>query len=264
MELKQKKVGVHMAIFDNTKEKKELILNKDGIIPAHIAIIMDGNGRWAKKRLMPRVYGHKEGMNIVKKIAIHASKLGVKVLSLYAFSTENWKRPNEEVNFLMNLPIDFFDVFMPELIANNIKVTTVGSVDELPKKTKSIIYKAIEKTKENDGLILNFAFNYGSRLEITNVVQEAAKKVAAGNLLPEEITEQYISEHLFTGFLGSYKDPELLIRTSGELRISNFLLWQIAYSELYFTDVFWPDFSESSLEQAIATYQSRNRRFGGL
>lgn len=264
MELKQKKVGVKMAIFDNTKEKKELILDKEGIIPAHIAIIMDGNGRWAKKRLMPRVFGHKEGMNTVKKIAIHASTLGVKILSLYAFSTENWKRPNEEVNFLMNLPIDFFDVFMPEIIANNIKVTAVGNVDELPEKTKSIIYKAIEKTKNNEGLILNFAFNYGSRLEITKVMQDAAQEVKMGTLLPEEITEQYISDHLFTGMLGAYKDPELLIRTSGELRISNFLLWQIAYSELYFTKEFWPDFSVSSLEKAIATYQNRNRRFGGL
>lgn len=253
-----------MAIFDNTKEKRDLILNKEGIIPAHIAIIMDGNGRWAKKRRMPRVFGHKEGMNTVKKIAIHANTLGVKVLSLYAFSTENWKRPNEEVNFLMNLPIDFFDVFMPEIIANNIKVTAVGNVDELPEKTKSIIYKAMEKTKNNEGLILNFAFNYGSRLEITKVMQDAAQEVKMGNLLPEEITEHYISEHLFTGILGPHKDPELLIRTSGELRISNFLLWQIAYSELYFTDKLWPDFSVSCLETAIATYQKRNRRFGGL
>lgn len=264
MELKQKKVGVYMAIFDNTKEDKTVVLNKQGIIPAHIAIIMDGNGRWAKKRLMPRVYGHKEGMNTVKKIAVHASELGVKVLSLYAFSTENWKRPYEEVSFLMNLPIDFFDVFMPEIMENDIKITAVGSVDQLPEKTKSIIYKAIDKTKNNEGLILNFAFNYGSRLEIMNVVKEVAEKAAEGKLVPEEVTEEYISKHLSTGFLGTYKDPELLIRTSGELRISNFLLWQIAYSELYFTDVFWPDFSTSSLEQAIATYQNRNRRFGGL
>lgn len=253
-----------MALFDQAKEKKELIINENGSIPAHIAIIMDGNGRWAKKRFMPRVYGHKEGMNTVKKIAVHASKRGVKVLSLYAFSTENWKRPNDEVNFLMNLPIDFFDVFMPDIQKNNIKVTAVGHLEQLPEKTQSIINKAIDKTKDNDGLVLNFAFNYGSRQEITDMIKEVATKAAAGEIEPEKITEEYISTHLSTSFLEDYENPELLIRTSGEIRISNFLLWQIAYSELYFTDVLWPDFDATCLDEAIATYQSRNRRFGGL
>ncbi len=239
-------------------------LNKNGVIPAHIAIIMDGNGRWAKKRLMPRVYGHKEGMNTVKKIAIHANELGVKVLTLYAFSTENWKRPNSEVSFLMNLPVDFFNVFMPDLIKNNIKVTAIGWSDQLPEKTRKAVDEAIAKTKNNDGMILNFAFNYGSRQEITEVVRETAIKVKNGELDAEDITDDYISGELFTGFLKDYQDPELVIRTSGEIRVSNFLLWQIAYSEFYFADMFWPDFTTASLDQAIATYQQRNRRFGRI
>lgn len=250
-----------MALFDN---KKEYVLDKDGIIPSHIAIIMDGNGRWAKKRMMPRVYGHKEGMNTVKKIAIHANNLGVKVLTLYAFSTENWRRPTDEVSFLMNLPIDFFDVFMPELMENNIKVTAIGWIDELPEKTKNIVRQAVEKTKDNDGMILNFAFNYGSRQEIMDAVKRTAEKVKNGVMEIEDITEESFSSEMFTSFLADIQDPDLVIRTSGEIRISNFLLWQIAYSELYFTDVFWPDFTTDSLNQAIATYQHRNRRFGGI
>lgn len=250
-----------MAFFEKSNNSH---FDENGKIPNHIAIIMDGNGRWAKKRMMPRVYGHKEGMNTVKKIAIHANKLGVKVLTLYAFSTENWKRPTEEVFFLMNLPIDFFDVFMPELIENNIRVTAIGWIEYLPDKTKAVVQRAIEETKNNDGMILNFAFNYGSRQEIMEVVKDTAEKVKQGKIASEDITEEYISNQLFTGFLRDYQDPELVIRTSGEIRISNFLLWQIAYSELYFTDVFWPDFSTNSLNEAIAEYQHRNRRFGGL
>ena len=250
-----------MAFFEKSTETP---FNEKGQIPNHIAIIMDGNGRWAKKRMMPRVFGHKEGMNTVKKIAVHANQLGVKVLTLYAFSTENWKRPNDEVSFLMNLPIDFFDVFMPELIANNIKVHAIGWIDQLPEKTKAVVEKAMEETKHNTGLILNFAFNYGSRHEMLEMVQKAVEQAQNGNLSKDDITEEYISDNLFTGPLGEFKDPELLIRTSGEIRISNFLLWQIAYSELYFTDVLWPDFSTDALNEAIGEYQKRNRRFGGL
>ncbi|MGO4994410.1 isoprenyl transferase [Jeotgalibaca porci] len=250
-----------MALFD---KKKSYQLDKNGIIPSHIAIIMDGNGRWAKKRMMPRIYGHKEGMNTVKKIALHADSLGVKVLTLYAFSTENWKRPDEEVSFLMNLPIDFFDVFMPELKANNIRVNVIGWEDQLPKHTKEKVMDAVDQTKNNTGMVLNFALNYGSRQEITQVVKAVAEKISNDELSVDEVTEEYISNALFTGDLGEMRDPELLIRTSGELRISNFLLWQIAYSELYFTDEFWPDFSAESLEKAVADYQKRHRRYGGL
>ena len=250
-----------MALFD---KKKSYQLDKNGIIPSHIAIIMDGNGRWAKKRMMPRIYGHKEGMNTVKKIALHADRLGVNVLTLYAFSRENWKRPDEEVSFLMNLPIDFFDVFMPELKANNIRVNVIGWEDQLPKHTKEKVMDAVDQTKNNTGMVLNFALNYGSRQEITQVVKAVAEKISNDELSVDEVTEEYISNALFTGDLGEMRDPELLIRTSGELRISNFLLWQIAYSELYFTDEFWPDFSAESLEKAVADYQKRHRRYGGL
>ncbi|MGP6139739.1 MULTISPECIES: isoprenyl transferase [unclassified Jeotgalibaca] len=250
-----------MAFFE---KKKTYPFDKEGLIPSHIAIIMDGNGRWAKKRMMPRVFGHKEGMNTVKKIALHADKLGVKVLTLYAFSTENWKRPEEEVSFLMNLPIDFFDVFMPELIENNIRVNAIGWGEQLPASTKEKVMQAVDQTKDNTGMILNFALNYGSRQEITQVVKKAAEKVSSKEIDLDDITEDYISNELFTGQLGENRDPELMIRTSGEVRISNFLLWQIAYSELYFTEEFWPDFTAESLEKAIADYQHRHRRYGGL
>lgn len=250
-----------MALFD---KKKTYPFDKDGLIPAHVAIIMDGNGRWAKKRMMPRVFGHKEGMNTVKKIALHADKLGIKVLTLYAFSTENWKRPEDEVSFLMNLPIDFFDVFMPDLKKNNIRVNAIGWGEQLPESTKAKVMQAMNETKDNTGMILNFALNYGSRQEITEMVKKAAADVATNKINIEEITEDYISDALFTGKLGSLRDPELLIRTSGEIRISNFLLWQIAYTELYFTDELWPDFNADSLEYALADYQHRNRRYGGL
>ena len=253
-----------MALFKSENPKTELLFDENGIVPAHVAIIMDGNGRWAKKKLMPRVYGHKEGMNTVKKIAIEASRLNVKVLTLYAFSTENWKRPSDEVNFLMGLPIDFFDVFMPELMQNNIKVTTIGWIDQLPEKTLKVVQNAIEKTKDNTGLILNFALNYGSRAEILQATTMIAHDVAAGKLSADAITDDVFSGYLFTSGLGEWQDPDLLIRTSGEIRLSNFLLWQAAYSEMYFTEEFWPDFSIASLRAALAEYQHRNRRFGGI
>jgi undecaprenyl diphosphate synthase len=222
---------------------------------------MDGNGRWAQKKLQPRIFGHKEGMNTVKTITRHASELGVKVLTLYAFSTENWKRPNDEVSFLMKLPVDFFDTFVPELVEKNIRVSVMGYTDKLPDYTQKAVNDAIEMTKNNTGMVLNFALNYGSRAEITSAVKE----IVASGVSAKEVNDEMISAHLMTGFLpDELRDPELLIRTSGEERISNFLLWQIAYSEFYFTDELWPDFKEESLERAIASFQKRNRRFGGL
>ncbi|MGX7148696.1 isoprenyl transferase [Enterococcus ureasiticus] len=236
-----------------------------GPIPGHVAVIMDGNGRWAKNRRLPRIAGHKEGMNTVKKVTKHASKLGIKVLTLYAFSTENWKRPTDEVSFLMQLPVDFFDTFVPELIKENVKVQVMGYKEFLPAHTQDAVERAIEQTKNNTGMILNFALNYGSRAEILTAVKEIAGKTANGQLSPEDITEATIADHLMTGFLADdLRDPELLIRTSGEERISNFLLWQIAYSELFFTDALWPDFNDELLESALASFQNRNRRFGGL
>ena len=233
-------------------------------IPRHVAIIMDGNGRWAQERFLPRIAGHKEGMNNVKLITKHASKLGVKVLTLYAFSTENWKRPTEEVDFLMKLPVDFFDVFVPELIAENVQVQVMGYKESLPAHTQKAVENAIEQTKNNTGMILNFALNYGSRAEMLTAVNSLVESAKDGELTGE-VTEEMFSEKLMTGVLGKeLRDPDLLIRTSGEERISNFLLWQIAYSELFFTDKFWPDFTTDNLEEAIGSFQSRNRRFGDV
>lgn len=248
-----------------TENNHELTFDDKGVIPEHIAIIMDGNGRWAKNRRLPRVAGHKEGMKNIRKIAISASQLGVKVLTLYAFSTENWKRPEEEVSFLMKLPIEFFDAYMPELMENNIRVEHTGYMEHIPEKTKRVIERAIDKTKDNTGLVLNFALNYGSRAEIMTATRAIATEVQNGQLSPEEITEETIAKHLLTAPLGlDLQDPDLLIRTSGEERISNFLLWQIAYSEFYFTDELWPDFNEESLYRALASFQGCKRRFGGL
>ncbi|MDR3156519.1 MAG: isoprenyl transferase [Lactobacillales bacterium] len=250
------------------KEKKidsEVKFEPEGKIPKHIAIIMDGNGRWASKRKLPRIAGHKEGMEAVKKVTTAASKLGVKVLTLYAFSTENWKRPDKEVKFLMKLPIDFFDHFVPELVKENVQVKTMGYVENLPAHTQDAVINAIEKTKDNTGMILNFALNYGGRAELLTTFQLLAKEVKNENLSPLDVSEEKVNDALMTGFLEKeFRDPELLIRTSGEERISNFLLWQLAYSEFYFTEELWPDFDGKSLKYAIAIFQKRNRRFGGL
>ena len=247
------------------QEESKFVFDEAGSIPQHIAVIMDGNGRWAQNRRLPRVAGHKEGMETVKRITKHASKLGVKVLTLYAFSTENWKRPTDEVNFLMQLPVDFFDVFVPELIAENVKVQVMGYKQFLPAHTQDAVKDAMMQTKDNTGMILNFALNYGSRAEIVTAVQEIAKEVEEKELKSDEITEETIANHLMTNFLPrELRDPELVIRTSGEERISNFLLWQIAYSELFFTQALWPDFTPKLLETAIASFQNRSRRFGGL
>lgn len=230
-------------------------------IPTHVAIIMDGNGRWAKKRNMPRVKGHYEGMQTVKKITKYASKLGIKYLTLYAFSTENWARPKEEVNYLMDLPEKMFTSFMPELMENNVKVEVIGVVEKLPENTRKAVEDAIEQTKNNTGLKLIFALNYGSKDEIVIAVKRIAQGAANNEYKVEEIDEQLISDNLFTK---DTPDPDLLIRTSGEQRISNFLLWQIAYSEFIFTKVAWPDFVEEEFYKALLEYQSRDRRFGGL
>ena len=255
-------------------EEKRLFAKKDPVsenmaidmerIPRHIAIIMDGNGRWAQKRHLPRVAGHKQGMQTVKTITIAASNLGVKVLTLYAFSTENWKRPSSEVNYLMQLPIRFFSTFVPDLVKNNVRVMVMGDIQRLPAKTQQAVNDAVADTANCDGMVLNFALNYGSRDEITRAVQEVAAAVQAGTISPEAIDEELVSQHLMTAPLGEFADPDLLIRTSGEERISNFLLWQLAYSELEFVPEHWPDFDAESLKRAIIEFQGRHRRFGGL
>ncbi|MGY5339340.1 isoprenyl transferase [Levilactobacillus spicheri] len=233
-------------------------------IPAHVAIIMDGNGRWAQQRHLPRIAGHKQGMNTVKTVAKAASHLGVKVLTLYAFSTENWKRPTTEVNYLMKLPVDFFGTFVPDLIKNNIRVKVMGYTEDLPDATQKAVRDAIAATKDCTGMVLNFALNYGGRAEIVTAVQRLAQQVQAGTLDPTVIDEALLSQNLMTGDLGDLQDPDLLIRTSGEERLSNFMLWQVAYSEFVFMAQHWPDFDQTTLEEAIYQYQQRHRRFGGL
>lgn len=230
----------------------------------HLAIIMDGNGRWAQERHLPRIIGHRSGMNKVKEIALVANELGVKVLTLYAFSTENWGRPRDEVNYLMKLPINFFDKFMPELQKNNIKVNIMGFNDKLPLATAEIIKKAEQATADNDGMILNFAFNYGSRQEITAAISKIALDIQNKKIEVDSINEQLVSDYLMTAKFGDYADPDLLIRTSGEERLSNFMLWQLAYSEFYFTKTYWPDFTTDEFKKIVEEYQHRDRRFGKI
>jgi len=230
-------------------------------IPAHVAVIMDGNGRWAKERGLPRVAGHHSGMKNVKKIAIAASDIGVKVLTMYAFSTENWKRPQAEVDFLMKLPQEFFPLEIDELMENNVQIRMTGWKQGLPEYTLQAIENAIERTSRNTGMILNFALNYGGRKEVLAGVERIMRDVREGRLQTESIDEELFSTYMLTCGL---PDPDLLIRTSGELRLSNFLLWQLAYSELWFTDAYWPEFTERLFYQAIAEYQRRVRRYGGL
>ena len=229
-------------------------------IPEHIAIIMDGNGRWAKALGKIRTQGHYQGVKNVRNIAIYANELGVKCLTLYAFSTENWKRPLEEVNYLMALPKFFFDSYIKELMAKNIKVMMIGEMDSLPKEAKTIFARAIDMTKDNTGMILNFALNYGSHQEILR----AAKNFALDVLNDKSVLD--IDEDAFSQYLYTKDLPviDLLIRTGGEVRLSNFLLYQLAYSELVFIDTLWPDFDNEAFDECLKIYYQRDRRFGGL
>ncbi|MBQ3908445.1 MAG: isoprenyl transferase [Bacteroidaceae bacterium] len=226
-------------------------------IPTHVAIIMDGNGRWATQRGLPRTAGHVEGVANVKHITEVCSNLGVKYLTLYTFSTENWNRPQDEVMAIMNLLVDNMDLSL--FMDNNVRFRMIGGVERLPEKVQEVVLDFEEKTAGNTGMTAVVALNYSSRWEITETMKQAVKQAAEGQLKPEDITESYICSHLQTHFM---PDPDLLIRTGGELRISNYLLWQCAYSEFYFCDTYWPDFHEEELHQAIATYQQRQRRFG--
>lgn len=237
---------------------------KLNIVPDHVAIIMDGNGRWAQAKGLPRTDGHREGMEAIRRITKSASDYGVKVLTLYAFSTENWKRPPQEIKFLMKLPITFFDRFVPELKENNVKVTTIGIDAKVPSPTLRAIKKVEAETKDNDGMILNFAFNYGSRSEMVEAMKAISNDVLKGRIQPNQIDESIIDRYLFTKQLGVYSDVDLLIRTSGEQRLSNFLLWQNAYSEFYFSKLNWPDFDSQTFLNILLDYQKRNRRYGGL
>ena len=232
-------------------------------IPAHIAIIMDGNGRLAKKRMLPKVAGHNAGMLAMKEIIKESHRLGVKYLTVYAFSTENWKRSAEEVGGIFRLLVKYVDSELAELHENNVKIHILGDYSVIPELAKERLEKALETTKNNTGLQFNIALNYGSRAEIVRAVNNIKKDVEAG-ILTEEITEATISRYLYTGAEnGDIPDPDLIIRTSGEERLSNFMLWQSAYSEFEFTDVLWPDFSPEEYRKLIENYQGRDRRFGG-
>ena len=233
-------------------------INKDNL-PKHLAIIMDGNGRWAKQKGLLRAFGHENGTKSVKTTVEACAKLGIENLTLYAFSTENWNRPKLEVDTLMNLLISSLKKEFETLQKNNIKLNCIGTIDLLPSKAKKELLEVIEKTKKNTRMTLTLALSYGSREEMLNAVKNICDKVKNNIISIDSIDESIINQHLYTHNL---PDVDLLIRTSGEHRISNFLLWQIAYAELYFTDVLWPDFKEEDLYEAIISYQKRERRFG--
>ena len=225
--------------------------------PNHVAIILDGNGRWATKRNKPRTFGHKNGADNVVDIAIHAKKRGIKYLTVYAFSTENWKRPAKEVDYLMKLMIKFIDDKINQLMNEDCKLNFLGDLSALPKATRKAIEKGVEKTKNNKSLFVNIAINYGGRDEIVHAV----KDIIDAGYAKSDIDEKLISDYLYTKDI---PDPDLLIRPGGEIRISNFLIYQIAYAELYFSDVLWPDFNEEEFDRALLAYSNRNRRYGDI
>jgi undecaprenyl diphosphate synthase len=230
-------------------------------IPRHVAIIMDGNGRWAHERGLPRISGHEAGSTAVREVTEECARLGVEFLTLYAFSTENWRRPAEEVTALFGLLEHFIEQETPTLMEQNIRLRTIGRLDELPAGSQTAMRRAIDETARNTGLSLIMALNYSSRTEITDAVRHLGQEVAAGRLDPAAIDQEMISRFLYTR---DYPDPDLLIRTSGELRLSNFLLWQLSYTEIFVADKLWPDFGREDLQLAIGEYSKRQRRFGGL
>ncbi len=228
-------------------------------LPAHVAIIMDGNGRWARRRALPRYFGHREGVKALKTAVRYAAERGIPTLTVYAFSTENWRRPREEVDFLLDLMYKTFAQEIEELHKEGVRVRLVGDRTSLSQEIQAVWARAEQITAQNTRLTLNVAFNYGGRAELTKAARELASQVARGELAAEEITEERLASQLYTW---PSPDPDLVIRTGGEQRLSNFLLWQAAYSELYVTDVLWPDFGEKEFEQALQDYLSRERRFG--
>lgn len=230
-------------------------------IPQHVAIILDGNGRWAKQKHMPRTFGHRAGAKTLETICEDAWELGVKYLTVYAFSTENWKRSVEEVSAIMSILRNYLETSIARANKNNMRVRVIGERHRLDPDIQVAITNLEEATKDNTGLQFNIALNYGGRDDIVRAMQKAACLVAEGKLSPEDITEEYISNHLDTAGI---PDPDLLIRTSGEIRISNFMPWQVSYSEFYFTDTLWPDFNKEELAKALSWYQTRDRRFGGV
>ena len=241
--------------------KKAVVDMTDMKIPNHVAVILDGNGRWAKKRLMPRNYGHMQGAKTVEKICEEAWNMGIKYLTVYAFSTENWKRPQEEVDALMKLLSKYLDDFKKRSEADDMVLRIIGDKTGLNEEIRAKIAETEELTKDNKGLNFTIAINYGSRDEMVRAMKKVASDVKEGKVSPEDISENMFENYLDTVGI---PDPDLLIRTSGEQRLSNYLLWQLAYTEFYFTDVLWPDFSKEDLEQAVIAYNKRDRRFGKI
>ena len=228
-------------------------------LPRHIAIIMDGNGRWARKRSLNRIRGHKEGTESVRNIVRACREIGVEVLTLYAFSTENWQRPRQEVTALMSILKSFLKSELAEMMENNILLNAIGDIERLPGNVLKVLREVMEETRQNQAMILNLALSYGGRNEIVRASKKIATQIKAGRLQPEEITEELFSDYLYTHGM---PEPDLLIRTSGEMRISNFLLWQIAYAEIFVTQTLWPDFRREELIRILHDYQKRERRFG--
>lgn len=245
-------------IFKKKTKSYDLDMNN---IPQHIAFIMDGNGRWAKKRKMPRTFGHHEGTKTIRSVALEANRLGVKAMTVYAFSTENFKRDQKEVDYIFRLPKEFFSLYLKELIENNVRIQLIGHLEMAPKETQDIINAAIEKTKDNTGLSLVFAFIYGGRDEIVQATKVIAQEYKDGLISMDDIDENLFENHLMTAGL---PPVDLMIRTSGECRLSNYLLWQLSYAEFIFVDTLWPDFNEEELHKCIYYYQNRERRFGGV
>jgi undecaprenyl diphosphate synthase len=237
---------------------KRQVLAKENL-PAHVAIIMDGNGRWARQRGLPRTAGHKYGVKAVKKVVRAAGDIDLKYLTLFTFSTENWNRPKSEVSAIMNLLYETTRRELNELLENNVRLITTGDIESLSPKRRDMLKDAISRTSGNTGLTLNLALNYSGRLEIIQAVKHIAADIAAGKMKSDELDERQFSKYLLTDGL---PDPDLLIRTSGEMRISNFLLWQMSYTELYVTDILWPDFDEAAFYKALSDFQKRERRFG--
>ena len=228
-------------------------------LPRHVAVIMDGNGRWAKKRLLNRIKGHEKGAEAVRTIVRTCRELGISILTLYAFSTENWQRSKSEIAALMMLLERFLDSERQELMENNIRLNAIGQIERLPNSTRSVLKEIMDLTQDNESMTLNLALSYGSRDEILKMVRSIADKIKSGELEPEDITEEHIVDHLYTRQM---VDPDILIRTSGEMRVSNFLLWQIAYSEIFITPTLWPDFTKDEFVKILFDFQNRKRRFG--
>lgn len=245
----------------NQKEEELLRQIDKEKLPQHIAIIMDGNGRWAERRKLKRVDGHRAGIKAVREVVEAAAKLGIKILTLYAFSVENWKRPPEEVNTLMRLLRKYIKKETPTLVKNNIKLGTLGRIEGLPREVQRDLRWALDATSHCTGLLFNIALNYGGRTELVDTFRKIWQQLQKGKETTPTIDEELIANNLYTA---GQPDPDLLIRTSGEMRLSNFLLWQIAYSELWVTETLWPDFSRNKLYEAIISYQRRERRFGGI